>query len=242
MRALDLMGERFGRLEVVRQSESRKGGSILWECLCECGTTCLVRSSCLTRPNGTKSCGCRSHRTPNDISGRRFGRLIAISLAPKRVRRVTFWNCQCDCGNATIACYWDLMNGNTVSCGCRQRETQLKHGHNRKGSRSSEYGIWSAMKQRCLNPKAKRYADYGGRGITVSQEWMAFEGFFADMGPRPSVEHSIERVDVNKGYCKENCTWATDLQQRHNRRKVARLDQFSTEELVGELRKRSALQ
>lgn len=75
------------------------------------------------------------------------------------------------------------------------------------------------MKARCLNPNASSYPNYGGRGITVCDRWRdSFEAFFADMGPRPSPEHSIERLDVNGGYNKQNCVWGTRLQQGNNRR------------------------
>ncbi len=84
---------------------------------------------------------------------------------------------------------------------------------------SKEYRIWNGIKMRCYNEKREKYASYGGRGITMSDEWKeSFEAFYRDMGPRPSNEHTVERRDNNAGYCKENCYWATREEQNRNKR------------------------
>lgn len=102
----------------------------------------------------------------------------------------------------------------------------VKHGQ----YGSVEYQTWADMKVRCLNPNNKRYADYGGRGITVCKRWLSFENFLADMGTRPSNQHSLDRIDNDKGYFKENCRWATRQEQNGNRRRRrdARLYQGKT--------------
>jgi hypothetical protein len=92
-----------------------------------------------------------------------------------------------------------------------------KHGHGRHGPQSSEYRTWSGMKGRCMNPKNPKFLIYGGRGITVRARWMEFLNFLADMGPKPTPSHSIERVDRNGNYEPGNCIWATQSVQQRNR-------------------------
>ncbi|ABO54166.1 hypothetical protein LA345_25765 [Burkholderia vietnamiensis] len=89
----------------------------------------------------------------------------------------------------------------------------IKHGM----TRSPEYQTWRSMKKRCISPSNARYAQYGGRGITVCERWMSFENFFEDMGPRPSPKHSLDRMDNNRGYEPGNCRWATLVEQNRNK-------------------------
>lgn len=113
----------------------------------------------------------------------------------------------------------DLRSGNSTSCGCLQKEKArarfLTHGQ----SETRLFKIWLQMKQRCFNPNDDKYADYGGRGITVKEPWLSdFEAFRRDMGPRPSDEHSVDRVNNDGNYEPGNCRWATRLEQAANRR------------------------
>lgn len=94
----------------------------------------------------------------------------------------------------------------------------LTHGFNRLGKRAAEHKAWSGMLARCRNGKAQSFARYGGRGIKVCERWTLFVNFYADMGPRPSAMHSLERVDNDGDYCPENCVWATRTAQSRNRR------------------------
>lgn len=93
----------------------------------------------------------------------------------------------------------------------------MKHGESTGGSRSTEYGIWQGMRQRCGNPNNPNYARYGGRGIRVCKEWQdSFANFLAHMGRRPSRDHSIDRIDNSKGYEPGNVRWATAAEQNRN--------------------------
>lgn len=93
------------------------------------------------------------------------------------------------------------------------------HGHSSRGEMSKEYMIWASMKQRCNNKNNSGYSNYGGRGIKVCKRWeTSFSNFISDMGKKPTTNHSIERVDNNKGYSPDNCVWATRKQQSRNKR------------------------
>lgn len=160
---------------------------------------------------------------PKDWTGIRCGRLLVIKniglKESNEGHRRTYYLVKCDCGTEK-----EIM-GNSLSriksCGCEGKEKTIlrnsKHGSCVRGNVSTEYISWAHMKQRCLNPKDKKYPRYGGRGITICDRWVnSYESFIEDMGEKPGDEYSIDRIDLDGNYEPSNCRWATTIEQQNN--------------------------
>jgi hypothetical protein len=160
-----------------------------------------------------------------NLTGEKFCRLIAVSYSGSNKFTKAEWNCICDCGNMVVALSAQLISGVVRSCGCLRDETtaarNYKHGFSVRGNRDELYPLWVAIRNRCNCATNTRYHRYGGRGITISPEFYDYPGFRAyvesELGPRPSLSHSIDRIDNNKGYAPGNLRWATKTQQNRNR-------------------------
>lgn len=161
-------------------------------------------------------------RTRIDLLGQRFGYWTVISEVGIKGNAM-FWECLCDCGKISELNGCNLRRGSTKSCGCHKAELMGKksttHGDTVGGVAKKEFKAWSAIVNRCTKPRDSAYHHYGGRGITVCDEWRGcYSKFLADMGRAPTPKHSVERIDNDKGYYKENCKWATHKEQCRNRR------------------------
>lgn len=124
----------------------------------------------------------------------------------------------CVCGKTGKAPVSRVVRGGIRSCGCLKSEMTAARNRKHGLAGLQEYKIWTGMLTRCCNPKSKSYPRYGGSGVTVSDDWRSFESFYRDMGPRPSPDHSIERLNLHLGYEKGNCVWATRTQQARNKK------------------------
>ena len=154
------------------------------------------------------------------LLGRVFGCLTVLAYAGDSKDSVTFWLCACKCGAPNITVRGkDLLRGVTNSCGHLKIERCKRQFSTHGMSNSSEYKIWIGIKTRCLNPEATAYEHYGGRGITICDEWVDdFPAFIAHIGLRPSLKHSVERIRNGEGYKPGNVKWATQSEQLRNTR------------------------
>ena len=177
-----------------------------------------------------------------NLIGQKFGKLLIIEQSITKDKRRIYWKCICDCGKTADTVRQDnLLYGNSNSCGCNRPKPPKSPGRKRKltsfisknkniktvnkkskkifkyFSKTATYTTWRGMIQRCNNINNTNYKDYGGRGIKVCDKWLKFEGFYEDMGDRPD-NLTLDRINVNGNYCKENCRWSSWIEQGNNKR------------------------
>jgi len=155
-------------------------------------------------------------------------KVIGLEMITDNYHKIV--KCECDCGNIVLCDYCQIRSGHKKSCGCLKTPFSAKKFINgcisgnaaiHKMSKTRVYRIWKNMKERCRNKNKSNYKYYGGRGISVCEEWdKSFIDFYKDMGEPPTIKHSIDRIDVNGNYEPSNCKWSTQSEQCKNRRKV----------------------
>lgn len=157
----------------------------------------------------------------NDLTGLKFGKLTVLKVAPKTQRK-TFYECVCDCGNKKVVRGDALTSGKTISCGCEKKKQDrinlIKH-HSHKQSGTRIYYIWQGIKSRCYNPNNKRYLRYGGRGITICDEWRDNFQAFYDWAISNGYDDNltIDRINNDGNYEPSNCQWVDTRTQNRNR-------------------------
>ena len=220
--ALVAVGDVFGKLTVT---EIINRTNIL--CSCQCGKSSSRSENQLVK-GYAKSCGCLGHKKKEPLEiGAVFGRLTVISEEYRGKHYTYKCKAQCICGNVVEVPVNNLRTYRTASCGCLVSDTHSTH----KMSKTRPYSIYQHILGRCTDENDPAYSYYGGRGIRVCQEWEeSFSKFWEDMNEGYNDTLTIDRIDTNKNYNKDNCRWATKSMQSFNRRKS---DTYNTSGRVG---------
>lgn len=210
---IDWVGKKIGMMTVLRRDDS-PGIRTRWICRCDCGKEKSISSSNIPH---TKSCGCL-HTAYSDLTGKHYGRwtvLRRVSAAPRLL-----WECQCECGQIRNVEQGNLNRGLSISCGCLKAEKATKHGFLKKNNVEGRdvYRLWHGMLDRCYNKNSYGYKNYGGRGINADDFRYDFKLFYEHIGPRPSPQHQIDRINNDGSYSIGNVKWSTPEEQAFNRR------------------------
>lgn len=217
--------------------ERARDGSIQWDFLCICGKIVTAPPYRVISEH-LKSCGCMRYRnikrkpstkpsSPKiDIDsflGKKSNHLTVVGVAPDKKGKRFLLDCVCDCGKHKYVLPYQFLNGAVKSCGCIMNQDKKTHGY----SKHPLYGEWFAMVNRCYNPKSSNYERYGGRGITVCDEWKNspenFIKWVEENGGHPP-RTTLDRINNEKGYSPDNCRWANIYEQQNNTRANIRLE------------------
>lgn len=216
------LGDTSGDLTVI-DIFARSDRHLVAKCKCKCGSEITVPRVVVAMKART---ACRKCDTA-PLVGRRFGSLVVLRERKDGDCDEHHVIVRCDCGAEKQIQRSNLLNGRALSCGCKTAGLisagKKIHGQSTKGGRSNAFIVWTAMLQRCYNKNRPEYHRYGGRGITVCKRWReSVVNFIADMGKRPTENHSLDRINNDGNYEPGNCRWATMLQQCNNTHRTRR--------------------
>lgn len=214
-----MIGMKFHNWEVLRQVKSEKAGR-LYECMCSCGNI-RVKAGTELRAGRGKQCQECQYRTmydPEREIGKKYGKWKIVKYIGLHKDRFQQYETICECGKEGKHLAVDLRAGKSTQCViCHNRQCakkNIQHGmHN-----TLQYKVWTAMLERCRNPKSTSYRWYGGRGISFDPRWDKFNNFYEDMGERPEGM-TLDRIDNDGDYSKENCRWVSHKENCQNRYK-----------------------
>ena len=216
------VGNRYGKLVVVERVENDKHDFARWLCKCDCGGSHIALGISL-RSKKAEGRSCPVCKT-EDITGRRFSRLVVMCRAMRRStrkaspRKVNKWYCLCDCGQTKIIDYHHLQSGHTKSCRCYAKEQTSKAKKTHGMSTHSLYVLWYDMKLRCEDSRHDSYELYSSKGRDICEEWKNDMSAFMDWALNNGWKKGLvlDREDNSLGYSPENCRFVTYKENSHN--------------------------